>query len=932
MENRSAKKAALVVYSALLFFIAGAAQAQPLQDDVTYLTNGIVVAFRSAVSPLNPALQGGMVFTGIGEVDLLNSQFGVYKMWPLFPDAQKRGESEMAGYYSIRFAAGFDLQAVLSAYENLAVVDHVEPIGIHRVTFNPNDPYIGTQWGITKIEARQAWDITQGSSTVPVGIADTGVDWNHPDLDGNIWINANDPIDGSDNDGNGFIDDYRGWDWVDGESGWPGEDDDTPDNNPMDFDGHGTHCSGIASAETNNGVGVAGVGFHCSIMCLRIGWRALNGNGYVEMDFAASAFYYAANKGAKAVNCSWGSSNSGGISSAATYATSHGVVIVSAAGNDDNDTAPYLCTRTDVIAVAATNQSDIKADFSSYGTWVDVSAPGVNIRSTYFDNDYAYLDGTSMAAPHVTGLAGLISSVAPGYTRTQVQNRIINTTDDIDALNPGYAGLLGSGRINAYNAVNGLGEPVAVPIPISPIQSVWLNTPRPTLIWSDTSDADQFHIQIDDASSFSTPVVNDSIGNVDTTYFVADSLHEGTWYWRVSAAKGTIWSDYSSTQLFRSDLRAPNTATLLTPAQSSITADRTPYFSWSAVSDVGSSGINKYFIQADTDSLFSAPLSMSDSTTLLNFTPAANLPADSRIFWRVRARDNAGNYASWSSRSFTIDNTAPASPIGLNVTPEGWSSTPNFTLSWTNPVDVSGIGMSLYKIGSAPTSNYDTTGRLGATPPVSVTPPSAGVFAIYLWLVDGVGNVSYSTAARDSIHFDNTPPSGCVAYSPPISQTEDFQVTWGGGSDEGSGLASLFDVKYMDSLAGVWFTWLSHTTASGASWAGEHGHTYYFEARVYDLAGNPEPLAGIPECHTHVDTAYEAPPFIPGDVNASGEVNGLDVVYLVSYLKGGPLPPEPILRADANGTCDINGIDVVYLIAYFKGVGEAPIMGDCGAF
>jgi thermitase len=166
----------------------------------------------------------------------------------------------------------------------------------------------------------------------------------------------------------------------------------------MDFAGHGTHVGGIASAETNNGTGIAGLGFDCLIMALRIGWLDINGWSYVRMDFASSAFYYATNKDVKSINCSWGSSYSSSFASAANYAMNNGVVVVSSAGNNNNSTASYLCSRSEVIAVAATDNTDHKASFSNYGSWVDVSAPGVNIRSTYYNNTYAYLDGTSMAA------------------------------------------------------------------------------------------------------------------------------------------------------------------------------------------------------------------------------------------------------------------------------------------------------------------------------------------------------------------------------------------------------------------------------------------------------------------------------------------------------------------------------------------------------
>jgi len=912
-----------------VFLVSSSGSAQYLQDNMNYAPNRIVVAFKSQYVPFSPVVRNGIQFTGLAEVDELNLRFEITRMTPLFPKAELLGEPEMAGYYSMTFRGGLQLEAILAAYDGLDVVDHVEPIGIHRINFSPNDPYLSTQWAITRIDARQAWDVTRGDSTVPLGIADTGVDWNHPDIDGNLWYNFSDPVDGSDNDGNGYVDDIRGWDWVDNENGWPGEDDDVPDNNPMDFFGHGTHVAGIASAETHNSTGVAGVGFNCSIMCLRIGWMGADGFGWVAMDFAASAFYYAGNKGAKAINCSWGSSNSGGIGTAANFASNAGVLIVSAAGNDNNQIAPYLCSRADVIAVAATDQTDHRADFSSYGTWVDVSAPGVSIRSTYFDNTYAYLDGTSMSAPHVVGVAGLIRSVAPYMTRAQVQSRIISTTEDIDGLNPGYENRLGSGRINAQLAVAGLGDPLAIPIPVSPIGGIWTNIHHPTFIWIDTSSATRYHFQLDQSSSYPSPDINDST-LTDTTLVSSDSLVEGNWYWRVRAGNSSLWTDYTPSQLFRIDTRNPNVTTLLTPVLNSWTNDRTPYFSWQAVTDVGGSGIAKYYIQVDGDSSFTLPLLLSDSTTMTNYTPSGNLPSDGRVFWRVRARDNAGNYADYAIGAFNIDALPPGSPIGFDADPDDWTLNPLFTLNWTNPTDPSGIGMALYKVGSAPVSNYDTTGHFGANPPADYTAQSTGAHVVHLWLVDGLGNVSYLQRSQDTVRFDNTPPTGCTASSPSTSGQLDFTVQWSPGSDVGSGLAGLYDIRFKDGDAGIWGDWLVNTVELFATFTGEHGHTYYFEARNQDIAGNEEPFTGSGESQTLVDTTFTGPPFIPGDANGNDEVNGVDVSYLVNYLKGlGPPPPDPILRADANGNCDVNGVDAIYLVNFLKGLGPAPFAGDC---
>jgi subtilisin family serine protease len=911
----------------LLLLSAAEIKAQYLHNDITYARDKIIIVIKTPYLPLNPITNNGDVATGLTEVDNLNKRFSVNHIWQLFPKAEEHGSPEMAGYYSITFASGNPLEDVLAAYDQLGSIDHVEPIGIHKLFYNPNDANISSQWAITKIHARQGWDINRGDSAVVLGIADTGVDWNHPDLAANIWMNSAETVDGIDNDGNGYVDDIRGWDWVTGQSGWPGEDANIADNNPMDFYGHGTHCAGIASAVTDNGTGVAGIGFNCSIMCLRIGWYDISGYGLVDMSYAASAMYYAANKGAKAINCSWGSSNSGGLGTATTYATSHGVVVVSAAGNDSSQVAPYLCSRTDVIAVAATDQNDQAAYFSNFGTWVDVSAPGVNIYSTYFDDTYAYLDGTSMAAPHVVGLAGLIAATSPSMTRAQIQARIISTTDNIDALNPGYSGKLGSGRINVYNALNGLGSPILTPLPVSPIGAFWLNTPHPTIIWSDTSAGTHYHLQVDDNSGFSSTIVNDS-SLTDTTRYCADSLGDGTWYWRVRSGNGHFWSDYTLIQSFRIDTNKPNTTTLLAPALNSWTNDRTPTFTWQSVTDVGGSGVLKYLIEIDDDSLFALAHLLDDSTAAINYTPTLNLPADIRVFWRVRARDRAGNYANYASSAFNLDNTPPASPIAFNVTPNGWASNPNFTLNWTNPADPSGITRAYYKLGSAPTSSNDTTGHLAATPPVAITAQVVGVQAIYIWLIDGVGNAAFVNNSRDSIRFDNSNPNGSIASSPSTSSTLIFAVSWTAGTDIGSGLSGSYNVRFKDGTGGTWLDWLTNFSGLANQFTGVQGHTYFFEVGAIDNAGNVEIFSGTAETSTLVDTTYTGPPFVPGDANGSGVVNGIDVVYLVSYLKGGPPPPDPILRADANGSCTVNGIDVVYLVSYLKG-GPAPYAGNC---
>jgi len=471
--------------------------------EIQYVPNQFVVKLRSDLGNVQPSLAKGFVQTGLSSFDVLNERYGVLAMEKEFPGAEAEpGVPDLSKYYVVTFSGSHRLEEVISAYSALPDVDHLEPIGIHPLyDIYPNDYYFQgqadpwNQWGLHNandhdIDAPCAWGINPGSTNVKMAILDSGVRYYHKDLGGsswstttgNIWINPNE-IKGNkkDDDGNGLKDDWMGWDWVTGVTGcMRGEDCKTADNDPKDFAGHGTHVAGITSAMTNNSRGVAGVaggwgdgttgsiGNGSKIMCLRIGWLASNGYGYVNMGFAASALYYAANKGATVANCSWGSSNTGGFGAAVDYAISKGVLICHAAGNSNNEVADYLGSRTDVMNVAATDKNDVKASFSSFGTWVDVSAPGVDIVSTYHNyqdaaNDYvAVMSGTSMSTPFVTGEAALVKSQYPSYTWLDIYNRIKNTTDNIDALNPGYAGKLGTGRINACRALGGTPSPKAI--------------------------------------------------------------------------------------------------------------------------------------------------------------------------------------------------------------------------------------------------------------------------------------------------------------------------------------------------------------------------------------------------------------------------------------------------------------------------------------
>jgi subtilisin family serine protease len=454
-----------------------------------YADGVLIVKFESSVQTSDLKVQSGNISTGMFEVDNAFIEHSVDKLESLFPGATRpekgRNMADLTRFYRIEFPSQIDLLEIKEELQNTPGIESVEKVGIHQIAATPNDNLYSNQWHHldpqdNDIDTPDAWEVETGDSSVIVAIVDTGVLWDHGDLggsapytNGNIWVNW-DEINGAsgvDDDGNGYVDDFRGWDWVSVTGAWSGEDASTPDNDPTDFNGHGTHCAGITAAMTNNGTGISGVagGFYptqrgVKIMSLRAGWSAPHPQygyetGYVRMDFCAQAFYYAVDNGADVISCSWGSSNSGGMAAALSYAVGNEVVVVKAAGNSDDTYADYLCSQPEVVSVASTNQSDFKSGFSSYGAWVDISAPGSSIYSTYSDQGsptYASLSGTSMATPMVAGVCALIKSRNTNLGKSEIEAILFNTAEDIDPINPSYAGLLGAGRINAQGAVTQL--------------------------------------------------------------------------------------------------------------------------------------------------------------------------------------------------------------------------------------------------------------------------------------------------------------------------------------------------------------------------------------------------------------------------------------------------------------------------------------------
>ena len=297
------------------------------------------------------------------------------------------GDVPALGVKVVAVPYGWNVPSLVRWLSKQPGVEYAEPDYIARAQVVPNDTYYNVQWGFPKIGAPTAWDRTRGAGVV-VAVIDTGIEASHPDISGQV-VSQRDFVD------NDYV--------------------------AQDGNGHGTHTGGTVAAKSNNALGVASMAWDAKIMAVRV----LDNNGSGTYSAIANGITYAADNGAKVINMSLGgSAGSTTLQNAVVYAYNRGLTIVASAGNNGNTAPNYPAYYSQCIAVAATDQSDRRATFSTYGSWVDVAAPGVQIGSTYKGGQYVYMDGTSMAAPHVAGLAALLA--AQGRSQADIRARILN--------------------------------------------------------------------------------------------------------------------------------------------------------------------------------------------------------------------------------------------------------------------------------------------------------------------------------------------------------------------------------------------------------------------------------------------------------------------------------------------------------------------------
>jgi subtilisin family serine protease len=445
-------------------YSASAENKYHLPDDAEVVPGSVIVKFRSAVEHRLTRHAAG-----VASIAPVLARYGVDDMRRMYPQhssvwMQDGSEIALQRMYRISFHAAADPREVAAAFAALPDVEYAEPEVVQHLLYRPDDPRLSEQYALLRVEAEKAWDISTGSDEVVIAIVDSGVLLTHEDLKDNLWINPGEDLNGDgvytaadidsiDSDGNGYVDDIIGIDFVGpslvmGGTYYDNDPDPTRLGHP-----HGTHVAGIAAGVGDNGKGIAGLAYGCRIMAIKCGsdrYAPSILRGY-------DGIVYAADNGADVINCSWGG---GGYlrsqKERIDYAISKGAIVVAAAGNSGIETVSTPGAYPNVLSVANTDAGDEVAASSTYGTWVDVSAPGSAILSCVINNDAAYqkFTGTSMASPYVAGLAALVKSQRPVLTPEQIFEQIRVTCDPIDELQQRrYHRKIGSGRINAYRAL-----------------------------------------------------------------------------------------------------------------------------------------------------------------------------------------------------------------------------------------------------------------------------------------------------------------------------------------------------------------------------------------------------------------------------------------------------------------------------------------------
>ncbi|MBI4649608.1 MAG: S8 family serine peptidase, partial [Bacteroidia bacterium] len=446
----------------LLFSISNLLSTAQLISKDKYLEKTVIIKIKNANKSI--CINDGIIEQSLNKIFNDIEVSAIKKKFPHSKIPEKKFNEygmpliDLSLIYEIKYNGDYAVEKVIRYLSCSPVIEYAEPHYLHKPLYVPDDANNASTYHLSNIHAYEAWDISKGSSDIVIGITDTGTELDNDDLSGNIAYNNNDPFpfNGLDDDNDGFIDNYRGWDL--------GSNDNTPqidEYNPLLASNipHGVWVSGFSSATPDNGICIAGTGYFCKYLPVKISTKDPYSN-YTLLTMAYEGIVYAADHGCSIINCSWGgNSYSMYEQDIINYATFNcNALVVAAAGNDPNTNLFYPASYNNVLSVTGTDANDIKCN-TNYNYFVDITAPGCsagNFYSTYQENSCAQMFfGSSFASPIVAGCAGIVKSVFPSYSPLQIAEQLIVTADIIDTIqeNLPYAGMLGGGRVNLYKAI-----------------------------------------------------------------------------------------------------------------------------------------------------------------------------------------------------------------------------------------------------------------------------------------------------------------------------------------------------------------------------------------------------------------------------------------------------------------------------------------------
>ncbi len=421
------------------------------------------------------AIINGFFTDPVGQEIASTLQATVFPAFEHLPAAVPRTSQNLPDLslcYSLQFPEETPVFEAVRLLNSWNLIEYAEPWYLYQLFYQPNDPLADTtqsidyQWHLAIIQAREAWELHRNDTTVVVGVIDTGISFLHPDLQDNLQHNYADPIDGIDNDLDGYLDNYRGWDFGGSVLGGTG------DNDPSEA-GHGVGVAGSFAATTDNGIGAAGTCFNCRYIPI----KAIADDKPEIVAFGYQGVLYAAMQGAQIINCSWGAPvySKFGKDVVQFITGGFGAAIIAAAGNSQADQAYYPAAYSEVISVANSTYGDTICCNSTFNFSVNVSAPGYEIVSPVGNSGYAGIIGTSFSSPVAAGATAIVKGYFPQYTGFQAGQRLRVTTDNIYQINPDKLDKLGTGRINMLKALT------APPLPSIRLQNYTLSKPSGSL-------------------------------------------------------------------------------------------------------------------------------------------------------------------------------------------------------------------------------------------------------------------------------------------------------------------------------------------------------------------------------------------------------------------------------------------------------------------